>query len=270
MNKRFVILGLLLILIGVGFVSGAIPNWQDTYVNDFAGIFNENQTTSLRTTLAGIDTDTTAEIVVVTDNECASKGGPSQYATELLSGWGVGKAEKDNGLLILYCKEENKIFVATGYGLEGILPDSKIGRLLDENYVTLRDSGDVRGGIISFVGVISSVIEENKEEVIAGTAGRSKGVDYVWIIFLIIWLLFIFRAIFRRRIKCKKDGLRMERIGRKGNRYIYKCLNGHIQEVAIAAATGFWIGHAIGGAHGGGFGGGGFGGGMGGGGGAGR
>jgi uncharacterized protein len=273
MDKKFLILILLLMLIGISFVSAAdLPSWQDKYVNDFGGIFNANQSSELRATLVGIDVNTTAEVVVVTDSECASKGGQSQYAISLLNEWKVGKADKDNGLLILYCKEENKIFVATGYGLEGILPDSKIGRLLDENYVTLRDSGDVQGGIISFVDAVSLVIEENKAEVIAGTAGGNSDTSS-WVIFVIfIVLMIVMKILFRARaVRCKKDGLKMKKIGRKGNHYLYECPKGHVESIAIAAATGFWMGHALGGhGGGGGFGGGGFGGGMGGGGGAGR
>jgi len=277
MSRKIVVLALLFMLIGVGLVSAVdLPQWKEKYVNDFAGIFNATPADGLRSTLIGVEQNTTAEVVFVSDNECASKGGPSQYALDLLNGWKVGKAEKNNGLVVLYCKEEKKIFVATGYGLEGILPDSKIGRLLDENYVPLRDAGDVQGGIINFVGAVSLVIYENKEEVIAGTAGGGSSDTSSWEIFVILIAIMIFFRIFSRfkGIKCKKDGLKMKKIGKKGNRYLYECPKGHVQEVAIAAATGFWVGSMLGrgfgGSGGGGFGGGGFGGGMGGGGGAGR
>lgn len=273
MDKKFLILVLGFMLIGVVLVSAALPSWQDKYVNDFGGVFNATQVEGLRSTLVGIDVNTTAEVVVVTDSECASKGGQSQYAFDLLNGWKVGKAEKDNGLLVLYCKEEKKIFIATGYGLEGILPDSKIGRLLDENYVPLRDAGDAQGGIISFVNAVSLVIEENKAEVIAGKAGGSSSDVSFWWVFVIFMLIMIFVRIFSgfRGVRCKKDGLKMKKIGRKGNYYLYKCPNGHISQIAIAAAAGYFIGRGLGG-FGGGFGGGGggFGGGAGGGGGAGR
>lgn len=276
MDKEFAVLFLLFLLIGLGIVSAAsLPQPQDKYVNDFAGILNANQSSGLRMTLAEVEVNTTAEVVVVTDTECTSKGGESQYAFDLAASWKVGKAEKDNGLLILYCKGEKKIFVATGYGLEGILPDSKIGRLLDDNYVNLSDNGNPQGGIINFVNAVSLVIEENKAEVVAGTAGGSSSDDYSWLIFVVLITIMIFFRIFSRRtVRCKKDGLKMEKVGRKGNNYLYKCPKGHIQEVAVAAASGFFVGSMLGrgfgGGSGGGFGGGGFGGGGFGGGGAGR
>jgi len=270
MDKRGIVFVLFSLLVLTFVVSAAeLPSWKDRYVNDFGGIFSENQTSELRNSLIALEQDTTAEIVVVTDNECASKGGQSKYASDLLSGWGVGKKEKNNGLLVLYCKEEKKIFVATGYGLEGILPDSKIGRMLDETYVPLRDSGDINGGILSFVSSAISVVEENKGEVLAGTAGGDSSDSWRFIILLLFFIIIVILTIIKNKRVCKKDGLKMKRIGRKGNHYIYKCPHGHIEEITIAAATGYLIAHGLSsGMRGGG--GGGFGGGGGGGGGAGR
>ena len=199
---------LLFVVFSVCFVSAVqLPSYTDKYVNDFASVLNSEQVSELRGLFAGVDIDTTAEIVFVSDSECASKGGQSQYATDLMNSWKVGKADKNNGLLILYCLQENKIFAATGYGLEGILPDSKIGRLLDENYVPLRDSGNVSDGIIAFSNVVAGVIEDNKAEVLSGQAGTSQAswADYVPII---IWILLVIWIIIARRRAYKKSGKR--------------------------------------------------------------
>ncbi len=319
-------------LIGVGFVSAIdLPDWKDKYVNDFAGILNGNQSVELRAVLAGVDVDTTAEVSVVTIAECAPYD-ISQYSIELARKWTIGKKEKDNGFLILYCQAENRIRGEVGRGLEGILPDSKVGRLLDENYVPLRDAGDVPTGIVNFAKQIAQVIEDNKEEVIAGKAGVSViSSVFIYIFFaifiiLFIWLwsagaksnarvgdkssqgvkksgvynfvsgfisiglaifLFIFinpfigivayfilNAVFKavRGVRCDRDGLKMNKIGREGSRETYKCPKGHVGWIVAAAAAGYWMGHhGFGGSSsGGGFGGGGFGGGGFGGGGAGR
>ena len=241
-------LAFVLILFSVHIASAVdIPSYTDKYVNDFASVFSSEQTAELRGLFASVDQDTTAEMVVVTDSECASKGGQSQYAIDLMNSWKVGKADKNNGLLILYCLQENKIWVSSGYGLEGILPDSKIGRLLDENYVPLRDSGNVSEGIIEFSKVAAGVIEDNKAEVLSGQAGvaQSSWEDYLPII---IWIILIIWIMIARKKAYNKSGK--------------------------PAPSLWWIpllmpGRGFGGG-GGGFGGGGFGGGGGGGGGAGR
>lgn len=243
-----ILISLIFVLFCISLVSAVdLPSYTDKYVNDFASVFSSEQTAELRALFYSVDQDTTAEMVVVTDSECASKGGQSQYAIDLGKSWKVGKADKDNGLLILYCLEENKIFVATGYGLEGILPDSKIGRLLDESYVPLRDSGNVTEGIVEFSKVVAGVIEANKAEVLSGNAyPQSNWTEFIPII---IWILLVIWIMAARKKAYKKSGKK--------------------------APSLWWIplllpGRGSGSGGGGGFGGGGFGGGGFGGGGAGR
>src|SRR5690606_26596809 len=56
---------------------------------------------------------------------------PTEYRTRLFEEWGIGGPE-DSGLLILLAMEERAIEVETGYGLEGVLPDGKVGAYLDQ------------------------------------------------------------------------------------------------------------------------------------------
>ena len=260
----------------VGAVS--YPQYTDKYVNDFAGVFSSDQISFMRSVLSSLEESTTAQVVVVTVDSLEGMAS-SQYATELATKWGVGKSDVDNGLLILYAKTENKIFAATGYGLEGILPDSKLGRLLDENYVPLRDSGDVSEGIIKFTESVLQVIEDNSAEVSSGQAGGSDELPpYLIVFFAIMVLIFIVpSAISLRPSKCKTCGQKMKYIktepGPMGSGYdyrIYRCPKGHELKVKSYRRSGAFV--VAGGGHSGGFGGGGggFGGGGFGGGGAGR
>jgi len=264
-----------------------LPDWNDEYLNDFAGMFSAGEASQLRTLLVDVREQTTAQVVLVTV-ESVEPLEPSQYATELFTKWGVGDKEKDNGLLMLYAKKEKKFWVTTGYGLEGILPDSKIGRMLDESYVPLRDAGNVTTGMIAFAGDVVDVIIANKDEVLAGNAGGDSFLgllsDPFSLIFsLLFFVPFIFFAFFiaiaavvarLSRPKCKTCGQKMKFVKMEGSDAIYRCPNGHTLKkkvVRTAYAGGFAAGGmSHGGFGGGGFGGGGFGGGGSGGGGAGR
>ena len=204
MRKEFITFGILLIISLASFAYAAgLPSWKDRYANDFAGIFNDSQLGELRALFAGVDSDTSAELVFVSAAECAPFA-PSQYANELFVKWGIGKKDKDNGLLILYCKSENKIWVEAGYGLEGILPDSKVGRMLDDFYVPLRDGGDVPGGIIGFSEQAAQVIEENKEEVLSGQASP-QGSEFSYVFFF-IWLAIFILIVISRAKRRKHSG----------------------------------------------------------------
>jgi uncharacterized protein len=151
-------------------------------------------------TFSEVEQNTTAEAVVVSSESC--NGDAFSYAMQIFDSWKIGKAENDNGLLILYCKQENKIWVTTGYGLEGILPDAKLGRMLDDYYVPQRDSGNVTSGIIAFSEQAASVIQENAVEVRAGKAGSNSG---LWAIFAVIVVFFIIFVIFYKISRARKE-----------------------------------------------------------------
>jgi uncharacterized protein len=171
--------------------ASALPKPLDSYVNDFGNVLNQSQEDNLRNIFYSLEQETTAQVVFVSVLNTEGED-ISQYAVSLGQEWGVGKEDKDNGLVILYSLEQKKIYVASGYGLEGILPDSKIGRILDEKYVTLRDSGQVSEGIVASSYEFAKIIEENKEEVISGNAGKSPS----FIDFLPIFIIFIFFVFF--------------------------------------------------------------------------
>jgi uncharacterized protein len=272
----------------------SLPNYYDKYLNDFGKIFNAEETTALRTILYETDINTTAEIVVVTV-ESVGTYTPSEYALALFDKWKVGKVDKDNGLIILYAVKENKIWAASGYGLEGILPDSKLGRLLDDYYVPLRDKNQTKEGIILFTQEVLKIINQNRDEVLSANAGASNNSASIFSA-IIFGLVVIIIATFL--IKRMSKNPKIKKIKNEKNSTIRKILDFlffivmiaifiigfnifllilFVMIIIIRAALGggsssapFWIGGGSGFSGGGGFGGGGFGGGMSGGGGAGR
>ena len=116
------------------------------FVNDFANIIDDNAENEIYTKGAALESATTAQAVVVTVD---TLGGEviSDYAVELGREWGIGTKEDDNGVLILLCTDIREIFVATGYGLEGALPDSKTGRLIDVYALESFEANDFSTGL---------------------------------------------------------------------------------------------------------------------------
>lgn len=181
--------------------SQSYPSPKDKYVNDFAQVLDIDQQTYLQQLYYNVEQETTAEVTFVS-LESINGSDISQYATELATEWKIGKADKDNGLLILYVKDINKIWVATGYGLEGILPDSKVGRFLDDYYVPARDSDNLSQGIIEFSNQVSQELVDNKEEIISGQAPYSE-LKYRFLSWLILIVIFIIISSILNRIARK-------------------------------------------------------------------
>jgi len=242
-----------LLILLLPLISAQLPHYTDKYVNDFAGIFSVQEKAELRSILSDVEANTTAEVVVVTVNTTAPYA-PAEYRTKLFNEWGIGKADVDNGLLILYAVTEHRIEVEVGYGLEGVLPDSKVGRMLDGYYVPLRDSNQTTTGIIEFTKAVAALLNENRDEILSHSTSTPSLNEFLsWffipIIIGIIFIVFIIIVVSRN----------MRKKGKKGR------------------FGGWWFGGGLGGGRfggggfgGGGFGGGGFGGGGSGGGGAGR
>ncbi|MBD3303621.1 hypothetical protein GF343_00595 [Candidatus Woesearchaeota archaeon] len=123
MKKLWILLILLLVLPNV---LAQIPSYKG-YVTDNANILGEYGQ-QIEKLCEEIDKNTTAEIAVLTIESL--EGRPlEEYSLEIARNWGIGKEEKDNGLLLLISVKDRKYRFETGYGLEGVLPDAKTGRI---------------------------------------------------------------------------------------------------------------------------------------------
>jgi uncharacterized protein len=133
------------------------------YVNDFAGILSEQQKQILEEKLRQIEKETTNEICVLTIKSLEGKN-LEQYANEIFNSWGIGKKEKDNGVLILIVMDERKIRIEVGYGLEPYLPDSVCGRIIREIMAPNFRNNDYFRGINEAVEQIDKITKGLVEE----------------------------------------------------------------------------------------------------------
>jgi uncharacterized protein len=96
------------------------------YVSDFAGVLSPETLASLNSLCAQVDRQAHAQIAVVTIKSL--DGEPIEnFATALEDKWKVGKKGTDRGLLLIFATTDRKYRIEVGYGLEGILPDGRVG-----------------------------------------------------------------------------------------------------------------------------------------------
>lgn len=126
-----------LIVFLLGFFLVSLPIWAQDFpeptghVNDFAQLLSSDYRQSLEQELVDFEEETTAEIAVVTI-ESLEGDSIEEYAVRLFEQWGIGKKEKDNGLLILIAKEDREMRIEVGYGLEPVITDGRAGRIIRE------------------------------------------------------------------------------------------------------------------------------------------
>lgn len=115
------------------------------FVNDTAGAMGEwaERTEAL---CREIERATSAEVAVLTVK--TTGGIPVQdYAQRVFDRWGIGKKGKDNGILVLVAVDDRRMWIATGYGVEGILPDGRVGEIRDRAMLPLFREGRFGEGI---------------------------------------------------------------------------------------------------------------------------
>lgn len=127
------------------------------YVNDRAGVLDEETRAKLEGFLDQVQKKTGAEFAVLTVRSTAPLT-PSEYKVKVFDQWKLGKKGKDNGLLMLVALEEREVRFETGYGLEGVLPDGLQSRVFREDMAPRFRTGDFAGGIVAGVLRCASTI----------------------------------------------------------------------------------------------------------------
>lgn len=225
-----------IIFVSISFA--AVPPPQG-YVSDYINLFDSQSRAQIDQVLRAIESGTGAEIAVVTQGSLDDYASIEEMALDYLTQWKVGKKGKDNGLILLIVIDKENNFrqyrFETGLGLEGDLPDGRLGQIGREELVPYFKSGDYGQGALAAVISIGQILGADLNiEAPKRPKRQVQGIGAF--IFLIIMLLFL--------------------LGGRGR--------GGGSGLLWALLLGSMVGHRGRGGFGGGFGGGGFGGGGGG------
>jgi uncharacterized membrane protein YgcG len=130
-------------------------------VNDFAPVLAPAERDDLERRLADLERTTSAEVAVVT---LPTLNGRSleEYATGLFNAWGIGKQDRDNGVLVLVAVEDRAMRIEVGYGLEGVLPDGLAGAIIRETFLPKFRDGDFRGGLLDGTARVIEIVRRNE------------------------------------------------------------------------------------------------------------
>ncbi len=162
-------LGWLLALIIAGFVWGpfsalaavTVPDPEPSlYVLDQAGVMSSETKTMIIKTSQELAQQTKAQVAVVT---LKSLNGQTKedVALEIGRKWQLGDKQLNNGVVILVVPPERAVRIEVGYGLEGALPDGKVGRILDEYMLPAFQANNFDQGLVNGYSVV--VAEVAKE-----------------------------------------------------------------------------------------------------------
>jgi uncharacterized protein len=161
-------------------------------VNDFVGMLSEDERQSLENKLDVYNDSTSTQIAIVTIKDLGDYE-PADYAQRLGEKWGIGQKGKNNGLLILVSENPHRIQIATGYGMEGVVPDAMAKRIIEEYMKpAFKDKNFYKGFDDATSVIIKLASGEYKAEDVKGKGGNI----FVYILLIIVIAYVILRAIF--------------------------------------------------------------------------
>lgn len=169
------------------------------FVNDFANILIANDINWLEDSLLRFERRTTIQIVVVTINSFDGTTA-ADYAQQLGEKWGVGQSKTNNGVVILIkpksYEEKGEAFIATGYGLEGALPDVTCNKIVNDimipNFRNNNYSQGIINGAISVMAYTDKEYAASAEDVMNSLSSNEEEPSLLdYIITIIIIILFI-------------------------------------------------------------------------------
>lgn len=149
----------IVVLFASMFALASIPQKTNRLVNDYASLFTEEQRSYLEYNLVAFDDSTSNQILIITTPSLDGYD-ISNYAFEIGEKWGVGRAEHNNGLVIVIKPKnqtQGRAFIATGYGLEGILPDAVCKEIVDLEMIPHFKKNDYYGGVVAALNIIMPV-----------------------------------------------------------------------------------------------------------------
>lgn len=170
------------------------------WVNDFAHVLDTPTKDKLNSLVTDLEKQTTAEIAVVVVETTAPLT-PKNYVTELFNRWGVGKKGVDNGIMILLAIKDRRVEIETGYGIEGILPDGKMGDIIRTYMVPHFKNNQWGEGLLAGTQQIARVILEDYKATLTPSEKATREKEAIeldsflpamgWA-YYVIWILYVF------------------------------------------------------------------------------
>lgn len=172
------VLWLVLVVASLCGEAGAVEPDFPTLVGrvvDGAGVIGDADERHLSSVLGEHEEKTSNQVVVVTLKHL--QGYPIEdFGYQLGRYWGIGQEGKDNGVLLIVALKERKIRIEVGYGLEGVLTDSRAKSIIDGRISPALKQGEYGRGLLEGVQNIIKILEGESPTKTDGSQGKKK--DY--------------------------------------------------------------------------------------------
>jgi uncharacterized protein len=169
MNKTILILVFFLFTFSAPVQALEVPRLQG-YINDYAGMISSSARTQLESELKAFEQSDSTQLVILTIPSLEGET-IEEFGIKVGDAWKIGQKNKDNGIIFLVAKQDRKIRIEVGRGLEGRLTDLLAGRIVNLVISPRFKRGDFDGG---FQTGVSALIDATRGEFKADERQASK------------------------------------------------------------------------------------------------
>jgi uncharacterized protein len=162
------------------------------HVNDYAGLLTPQTVQELEASLTAFERGESTQIVVLTIPSLDGED-LEEFSIRVAEEWRIGQKDIDNGVILLVAKQERKLRIEVGRGLEGKLTDLVSGRIIRGDISPRFREGDFDGGIRAGVSSIMAVVkgEYRATPRDLGHSRKSGNPIFTFLVFLIVGCIFL-------------------------------------------------------------------------------
>ena len=161
-------------------------------VTDLTATLSPDQVAALESRLAAFEAERGSQIAVLLVPTTQPED-IAQFGIRVADQWKVGRAKIDDGVILIVAKDDRKLRLEVGYGLEGPIPDAIAKRVIAETITPYFKAGDYYGGIDAGVTQLMRLIEgEQLPPPVASSGGGDEDAPFVLLVIgglVVGWLL---------------------------------------------------------------------------------
>lgn len=129
------------------------------YVSDPGNLLDAQTKEKVNKLLWDLRQSTTAEVAVALPPDIGDTP-IEEWSEQLFTSWGIGKSDKDNGVLLVIAPEQRMARIQTGYGTEGILTDIACKKIITNDIAPNMTNGDIDSAVIAAVSTIIQALTD--------------------------------------------------------------------------------------------------------------
>jgi uncharacterized protein len=175
-----------------------LPPKPDRYFNDYAHVVDDSIALELNERLAQFERETSNQFLVAIYPHMESSSSVDDFTQRVAQSWGVGQKDRRNGVVLFVFVQDHQMFIQTGYGLEGALPDATCFDIVKNVIAPRFKENNYAAGLTNGIdAIIAATKGEYRGSGRTNAEGTSQPLPVGLIVFLVV--LFLLFAISRAR-----------------------------------------------------------------------